>query len=175
MNCFSWINLISVLIHCKYFKYNTLLAKHYHKAECLRATSLSLSIYLSLSKLDITVKNVLNSLKNDRCSFIFITLLMQTTTPIISTKIFFQLISTSQFRPYLSIKPFLQFSLTLSSSIPQHFFIPFSCIQRSLQSESKVPSLPQPFSQFRLRQGTSEQSSLVRTDTVLISLFFLKV
>ena len=117
---------------------------------------LSLPLYLSLSKLDITVKNVLNCLKNDRCSFIFITLLVHTTTSIVSTKIFFQLISTSLFRPYLSIKPFLQFSLTLSSSIPQHFFIPFSCIQRSLQSESKVPSLPQPLSQFRLRQGTKQ-------------------
>ena len=39
----------------------------------------------------------------------------------------------------------------------------------------KIFLLPQQFSQFRLRQGTWELGSLVRTDTVLISPFFLKV
>ena len=55
------------------------------------------------------------------------------------------------------------------------FSHPLFCAQQSLQFKSKVFSLPQPFSQFRLRRGTSEQSSLVRTDTVLISFFFLKL
>ena len=36
-------------------------------------------------------------------------------------------------------------------------------------------SLTQPFSRFRLHQGTKEPESLVRTDTVLISSFFHKV
>ena len=39
---------------------------------------------------------------------------------------------------------------------------------------TKIFSLPQPFSQCRLRQGTRKLGSLVRTNTVLISLFFLK-
>ena len=97
-----------------YINHNTFLAKHHQIVESLRATS--------LSKLDITFNNMLNSLQNDRRSFIFITLLVQPTTPTISTKIFLQLISTSLFCPYLFIKLFLQFPITLSSSIPQHFF-----------------------------------------------------
>ena len=97
-----------------YENHNTLLAKNYQKAEFLRATS--------FSKLDITVNNVLNYLETDRCSFIFITLLVHTTTPAISTKNFLQLISTSPFRRHLFIKSFLKFPLTISSFIPQHCF-----------------------------------------------------
>ena len=78
--------------------------------------------------------------------------------------------SASLFRPYLFIKSFLQSPLTLPSSIPPRF-----CIQQSLQSTSKVIYPSRPFSQFRLQQGTNEKGSLVRTDTVLISVFFLKV
>ena len=44
----------------------------------------------------------------------------------------------------------------------------------SLQATSKEFPLPQPFSQFRVCQGTNEQGSIVRTDTDLSSLFFLK-
>ena len=79
-----------------YINHNTLLAKHHQKVESLRATS--------LSKLDITFNNMLNSLQNDRRSFIFITLLVQPTTPTISTKIFLQLISTSL--PYSALTLF---------------------------------------------------------------------
>ena len=78
--------------------------------------------------------------------------------------------SASLFRPYLFIKSFLQSPLTLPSSIPPCFWI-----QQSLQSTSKVIYPSRPFSQFRLQQGTNEKGSLVRTDTVLISVFFLKV
>ena len=108
---------------------------------------------------------------NDRCSFIFITLLLHTTTLTISTKNFLQLISPSLFHPYLFIKSFLQFPLTLSSSKPQHFFhLPFF-----VYSDPYNQSLSQPFGQFSLCKETNEQRSLVRTDTDLISLFFLKV
>ena len=87
---------------------------HYQKDEFLRAAS--------FSTLDITVNNMLNFLQNDRCSFIFVILLVHTSTSTISTKNFLRLISISLFRPYLFIKSFLQFPLTLSSSIPQHCF-----------------------------------------------------
>ena len=40
---------------------------------------------------------------------------------------------------------------------------------------TKILSLPYPFSQFRLREGTRKLGSLMRTDTVLISISFLKV
>ena len=73
--------------------------------------------------------------------------------------------------PYLFIKLFLQSPLTLTSSMPQHYF----CIQQPLQSTSKVFSLLQPISQFRLRQGNDEQGSFVTTGTVLISILFFKV
>ena len=46
---------------------------------------------------------VVNSLQNDRCSFIFIALPVHATTPTFPNKNFLQLISTSLFRPYLFI------------------------------------------------------------------------
>ena len=66
---------------------------------------------------------------------------------------------------FLFIKATLQSSPKKSSSF---------CLQSSQQSTQKIFSLPQPFRQFRLPQGTREQVSLVRTDTVLISPFFSK-
>ena len=82
-------------------------------------------LYLDQSNSSSNPFQVVNSLQNDRCSFIFIALPVHATTPTFPTKDFLQLISTSLFRPYLFIKPFLQFALTLSSSIPQQFFNPF--------------------------------------------------
>ena len=61
--------------------------------------------------------------------------------------------------------PFLYTSATLH---PSNF-----CAQPSQQSAPKAFSLPQPFSQFRLHQGTRELGSLVRTQAVLISPFLL--
>ena len=55
------------------------------------------------------------------------------------------------------------------------FHLPIFWVQLSLQSASKVFSLPQSCSQFRLCQGTNEQKRLVRTDIFLISLYFAKV
>ena len=84
-----------------YTYHNTLWVKHatHQKAESLRAAS--------LSKLDnkvnkYLIENTLNSLQHGRCSFIFTTLLVHTTTHTISTKspfLFFSLFST----PYSTI------------------------------------------------------------------------
>ena len=99
---------------------------------------------------------------------------MHTTTSTISTKnpfLYFSQLSP----PYSTLTiPSLQSSKTFLSSITQQFFTSF-CVQTSQHSTPKLFSLPQSFSQFRLRQRTKELSSLVRNDTVLISPFFLKV
>ena len=88
-----------------------------------------------------------------------------------STSVNFHLL----FHPYLLIKPSLQFPSTSPSSIPQPFFTSLFCVQPSKNSTLKIFSLPHPFCQFRLPQGTRELGSLVKTDTVSISPFFLKV
>ena len=85
-----------------------------------------------------------------------------------------QLIFTSLFHPYLFKLSSLRSPLTLPSYITQQFFT-------SLFLRTNIPTIyiknifPQTFCQFRLRQGTRELWSIVRTDTVLISPFFLKV
>ena len=77
-----------------------------------------------------------------------------------------QSIFTSLFLPYFITKSSLQYhSLLLHLS---NFSPPNSLHQ-------KIFSLPQSFSQFRLRQGVMKLGSLVETDTALISPFFLKV
>ena len=59
--------------------------------------------------------------------------------------------------------------------MPQQFSISL-VFRTTIQTiYSKIISLPQPFSQFRLCRGTMAQGSCVRTDTVLTSPFFLKV
>ena len=118
---------------------------------------------------------MLNSLQNGRCSFIFPNPtyaynhrynLHQTFVPLPQT------LFTFLFHSYLFAKSSLQSSLRLPTSITKQLFI-------SHQSTPNVLSLPQfpyqQFSQCRLRQGTRELESLVRTNTVLISLFFLKL
>ena len=78
------------------------------------------------------------------------------------------------FHPYLFKLSSLRSPLTLPSYITQQFFT-------SLFLRTNIPTIyiknifPQTFCQFRLRQGTRELWSIVRTDTVLISPFFLKV
>ena len=66
--------------------------------------------------------------------------------------------------------PFL-YTLAFLTSLILSVIVPTIC--------TKNVSLPQPFSQFRLREGNRELGSLVgslvRIDTVLISPFFLKV
>ena len=68
--------------------------------------------------------------------------------------------------------------LLAQKSLQSPLILPFSITQLYSLSNNlhqKIFSLPQPFSQFRLRQGTNELRSLVRADTVLNSSFFLKV
>ena len=55
------------------------------------------------------------------------------------------------------------------------FYLSTSCVQPSQRSTPKIFSLPHPFNQFRLHQRTRELGSLMRTDTVSVSPFFLKV
>ena len=85
-----------------------------------------------------------------------------------------QPILTSLFHSYLFTKSSLQSPLILPVSIPQQFFTSL-CAQPSQQFTPKMFYLPQSFRQFRLRQQTRELGSLLRTDTVLISLFFVQV
>ena len=73
---------------------------------------------------------------------------------------------------YLFTKPPLQHSLPLYLSN----LSPFLFLRTAIPTiYTKIFSLPQPFSQFRLPQGSRMLGCLVRTDTVLISPFFLKV
>ena len=71
-----------------------------------------------------SIKSMLNSLQNGRCSFILRTLFVQATTSTISLQKSVPLLQstfTSLFHPHLFINSPLQSSLTLSSSIPHHF------------------------------------------------------
>ena len=98
---------------------------------------------------------MLNSLQYVRCSFIFTILFVPTTTPTISNKSLF--LYFSQFAlPYCTL----------------------TCSKIILTIPTNTPfqqSTPKNVSQFRLRQGTKELQSLLRSDPVLISPFVLKV
>ena len=121
---------------------------------------------------------MLNSLKNGKCSFILTILLVHTTTLTISTKnpfLYFNQLSP----PFSTLTcskhhPYNPHSHSLSLYL-RNFSPPYFCVQPSQHSTPKTFSLPQPFSQFRLLQGTKEPWCLVRTGTILISPFFLKV
>ena len=79
------------------------------------------------------------------------------------------------FHPYLFRKPSVQSPPTSPSSMPQPFFTALFCVQPSKNSALNIFSLSHPFFQLRLPQGPMELGSLVRTNTVFISPFFLKV
>ena len=108
---------------------------------------------------------MLNSPQNVRCPFIFTILFVHKNTPTISKKYVF--LYFSKFSPVYSTLTCSQNHPYNPPSITQQFF--------TSQQAASIFSLPQPFSQFRLRQGTKELGSLVRRDTSLISPFFLKV
>ena len=114
---------------------------------------------------------MLNSVQNGRSSLIFTTLLVHATTPTFSTKN--QFLNSANFQ--LPISPLLVPKTILTTPTNTLFLYTYFCIQPSLQSSLKLFLLPQPFTQYTLTQGTNEQGSLVRTDTVLISVFFLEV
>ena len=89
---------------------------------------------------------------------------------------FLQSIFTSLNSPLLVYKIILTIPTnTLFLYNSANFSPPSFCVQPSKQSTPKIFSLPQKFCQFRLRQGIRELGSIVKTDTVLISPFFLKV
>ena len=123
------------------------------------------------------MQRLLNSLQNGKCSFIFTTLLVHTTNATISTK---SRSSTSvNFHYPLWTLLVHKIILAISTDIPflyisVVFHLPV-LVQLSQQSKPKIFSLPQPFRQFRLNQGTNELGSLVRAGNVLIPSFFLKV
>ena len=155
--------------------HNNLLVKYatHQKAEFLRASQTTMSITTLYS-----IQSVLNSMQNGKCSFIITTLLVHRTASSISTEnpfLYFSqflppysTLTCSQNHPYSSHYDSL--SLYLSNFSPPYF-----CVQPSQQSTPKMLSLPQPFSNFRLCEGTRELGSLLRTCTVLISHFFFKV
>ena len=121
---------------------------------------------------------MLNSLQGGRCSFLIMTLLVHTTTPSISTKSLFLYFSwflppyftltCSQNHPYNLHLHSIPLYLTNFSSFYFH-------VQPSQQSTPKTFSLPEPFSKFRLREGTRKLDNLVKTDAVLVSPFLIKV
>ena len=102
-----------------------------HESNTLPIKKLSLRA-ASLSNLDNTVtmtlssiKSILSSLQNGKCSFIFSTLLVHTITTKISTKKsvgLVQSIFASLFHIYFFTKSCLQSPLNLASSIPHQFF-----------------------------------------------------
>ena len=65
-------------------------------------------------------------------------------------------------------KIILTITINLLPLYLSNFSLPYFCVQPSKQSTPRIFFLP-PFSQFRLRQGTRELGSHVKTDTVLIS------
>ena len=100
-------------------------------------------------------------------------------TPTTSTKNSF--LYFSQFSLFLPMSPLFvdKIILAVPANIPFYysttvFHFPAFYIQPSQKSTPKTFSLPQALVQFRMSQRTRELGSLVRTDTVLISPFFLK-
>ena len=118
-----------------------------------------------------------NYLQNGKCSFIFTTLLVHTTNATISTKKPF--LYFSQFSPPISPLFVHKTHLTISTNIPffytlSIFYLPSFAVNHTKFLHQNI-FLPQTFCQFRLRQGTMELGSLVRTETVLMPPFFLEV
>ena len=119
---------------------------------------------------------MLNYLQNGRFSFILTVLLVHTTTPTISIKkcSFFSVNFHLPIPPILVRKIILTIpTKTLFLYTSAIFHLPtFGYNHPNNQHQKYFPYLS---CQLRLRQGTREPGNLVRTDTVLISIFFLKI
>ena len=120
---------------------------------------------------------MLNSLQNGWCSFIITILLVHTTTPSIS---FLKILNSFLFFSQFLLSIYLSIILTISINKSlllylRNFSPPYFCIQTSQQSTPEMFSLTQPYNQFTLREETRELGSLVRTDTILLSSFLIKV
>ena len=87
----------------------------------------------------------------------------------------FQSIFFSLYHPYSFTKSSLQSRLTLPFTIPQQFSPPCFLHTTIPKTTPKTFSLPQAFIQFSLSQKTRDLGSIMRTDTFLISSFFVKV
>ena len=152
----------------------------------LHIKKLSHQIAASFSKLDNTVNNnsisntkfaefsiklqVLSHFHDPECAYQHLYNLHQKYVLLLQSTL------TSLFHPYLFTKSSLQSPPTLTSSIPQQFFTSLLLAYNHPNGlHQKIFSLPHPFDQFRLHQETRELGSLVRTSTVLIFLFSLKV
>ena len=160
---------------------------------------------ITLSKLANTVNSntitlssiqcMLNSLLNRRCTFIFTPLLMHAISPTsllihpstsvnvdlpISAlpvhKIILTIPTNTSFLYTSAIFHFPIFAYNHPNSLHRKHFPYLSHLANSgcIKGPGSIGVL-QPFSQFRLHQGTSELGTLVRTYTVLISPFFLVV
>ena len=122
---------------------------------------------------------MLNSHQNGKCSFIFKTLLVHTTTSTISIKNPF--LRFRQFSPPILLLLVHKIIPTIPNNSPFlytsaiFYLLIFAYNQPSQQSIAKISSLPQPLSQFSLHQGTRELGCLFGTDIILTSHFFLKV
>ena len=110
------------------------------------------------------------------CSFIFTTLIVHTTTQKSPLTIRF----CTSFNLYLHIPLLLVHKIFFTISTNTRFlytsanFTSLFFRTTSQQSTSNFFCLPQPFRQFRLRPRVRELTSIVRSDIVLTSPFFLK-
>ena len=162
-----------------YADHNTLWVKHatHQKAESLRGASLwkldnavSKNSIFNTKYAEFSAKcKVLLHFHNSTCAYNHPYNLHQKFVPLLPS------IFNPLFHPYLLIKLSSQFILELPSCIPQQFFTTLFLRTTIQKSTPKTFSLPQCFSQLRLRQRTRELAYLVRIDTVSISPFFLKV
>ena len=118
---------------------------------------------------------MLNSLQNGSCSLVFITLLLHTTTSKISAKNLFLYVNFPFLtHSYLFTKSSIQTALTLSFSIRQQFLTsPFLC--KTIPAHDKYFPYLSHLSNSGCVIGTRKLESLVTTDTVWISPFFLRV
>ena len=112
------------------------------------------------------------SLQNGKCSFIFKNVSVHAIKATISTKNR----SSTSVNVRLSIQPLLVHKIILTISIiPQQFsnLPPFADTHPN--NLTKIFSLTQRFCYFSLCQRTRDLGNLVKSDTILISYFFLKV
>ena len=97
-----------------------------------------------------SIQCILNSLLNGRCTFIFTTLLMHAITP---TSLLIHPSTSVNVHLPISALPVHKIILTIPTNTS------YFCVQPSQQSTPKTFSTTQPFSQFRLYQGTRELRS----------------
>ena len=111
ITCFAWIKVISVLLYLKYWYYNT---PYLNSRFSILDSSFPVILALSVKFHPGRLKSLFNTIFF--MIFIGFPTLSYLYVPLL------QIIFTSLFCQYLSIKTSLQSPLTLPSSIPQQFF-----------------------------------------------------